>query len=139
RAVWPASRATLVRRPGGDPVEAARARFLSDHAERYGPVTSYAATAFDALTLLSLAAADGGADDPERSRAGLERINMPLIASTYEFTPQRHSGTHPDDTALVRWSGEAVTPARPPVFGTGIATPSPSPSPSPLPSPSPRP
>lgn len=133
RAIWPASRWII-------PAEAEspeRARFLRDLAERFGPAGSHAATAYDAVTLLALAARDGGADDPGVSRAVLEGITMPLIAGTYSFSSQQHSGTHPDDLAFVRWRAGAITHALPPIFGTGIPTPSPSPTASPTPSPVP--
>lgn len=132
RAVWPASRAL----PGGGPLGIGT-RFVLDYTERYGPPTSHAATAFDALTILDAADIDGGAADREISRAALERIKMPLITGTYTFSAERHSGTHPDDLTMARWSGERVEFALPAVFGTGIATPTPSPSPLPSPSPSP--
>lgn len=136
RAVWPASR-TIGRSAGAPGPDAARARFLLDHEERFGPATSHAATAYDALTLLATAAANGGTDDAEVARTALERINMPLIASTYTFEPARHSGTHPEDLGMVSWTGQAVTGALPPFRGTGIPTPTPSASPLPSPSPSP--
>jgi hypothetical protein len=133
RAIWPASR-WIIPAESGTPE---RERFLADHAERLGPAGSHAATAYDAVTLLALAAADGGADDPEVSRAALEGITMPLIASSYRFNTGQHSGSSPADLTFVQWRAGAVTYALPPIFGTGIPTPSPSPSASPTPSPVP--
>lgn len=133
RAIWPASRWII-------PAEASsqeRASFLLDHTERFGPAGSHAAIAYDAVTLLALAARDGGADDPELSRAALEGITMPLIASTYSFSSEQHSGSHPDDLAFVQWRAGAITYALPARSGTGIPTPSPSPTASPTPSPVP--
>jgi ABC-type branched-subunit amino acid transport system substrate-binding protein len=133
RAIWPASR-WIIPAEAGSPE---RERFLLDHTERFGPAGSHAATAYDAVTLLALAAEDGGADDPDVSRAALEGITMPLIASRYSFNAQQHSGSHPDDLAFVQWRAGAITYALPPIFGTGIPRPSPSPSASPTPSPVP--
>lgn len=133
RAIWPASRWIIAAEAGS----AEQERFLLEHAERFGPAGSHAATAYDAVTLLALAAADGGADDPDVSRAALEGITMQLIASRYTFSPQRHSGSHPDDLTFVQWRAGAITYAIPAIFGTGIPTPSPSPTASPTPSPAP--
>lgn len=133
RAIWPASR-WINPAEGGSPE---RRRFLSDHLERFGPASSHAAAAYDALTLLALAAANGATEVPELARAALERINMPLIATTYAFGADRHSGARPEDLAFVQWRAGSVTYALPAIFGTGIQTPSPSPSPIPSPSPSP--
>ena len=135
RSVWPASRAIIA----AEPATAARRRFLADHAQRHGPASSHAAAAFDALALLALAAASGGADDPARSRAAMEGITMPLIATTYSFSSQDHSGSDPEDLAFVQWTAGAVTYALPAIYGTGIPTPTPSPSLSASPSPSPSP
>jgi substrate-binding family protein len=133
RAIWPASRWIIPAEPGTPE----RERFLADHTERFGPAGSHAAVAYDAVTLLALAAADGGADDPELSRAALEGITMPLIASSYTFNARQHSGSHPADLTFVQWRAGAITYALPAIFGTGIPTPSPSPTASPTPSPVP--
>jgi hypothetical protein len=134
RAIWPASRWIIPAEPGTPE----RERFLADHTERFGPAGSHAAVAYDAVTLLALAAAaDGGADDPKLSRAALEGITMPLIASSYTFNARQHSGSDPADLTFVQWRAGAITYALPPIFGTGIPTPSPSPTASPTPSPVP--
>lgn len=133
RAIWPASRWIIPAESGS----AAQERFLADHAERFGPAGSHAATAYDAMTLLALASADGGTEDPEVSRAALEGITMPLIASSYTFNARQHSGSDPADLTFVQWRAGGITYALPPIFGTGIPTPSPSPTASPTPSPVP--
>lgn len=133
RAIWPASR-WIIAAEAGTPE---RERFLLDQGERFGPAGSHAATAYDAVTLLALAARGGGADDPELSRAALEGITMPLIASRYTFNAQQHSGSHPDDLTFVQWRAGAITYALPASFGTGIPTPSPSTTASPTPRPVP--
>jgi len=134
RAVWPASRWILPDAPTS-PASQAREAFLRSYAERHGPAGVHAATAFDALTLLATAAERGGTDDRARSRAELEAITIPLIATTYSFSSQRHAGSDPADLVLVRWTGSGLAAALPPSFGTGIPTPTPSPSPTLSPSP----
>lgn len=137
RAVWPASRGILVANATGTTaLDQARARFLREYGDRHGSAGIHAATAFDSLALLAAAAAVGGADDRERSRAALEAITMPLIATTYAFSSQRHAGSDPADLAYVRWTGSSIAAARAPSLGTGVPTPTPSPTPSPSATPS---
>lgn len=102
-----------------------------------GMPSVHAAAAHDALSLLFVAARASGPDDREGLRDALERITMPLIASRYSFTPQRHGGAAASDLAFERWTGSGVGFALDPALGTGIATPTPSPSPSGSPRPSP--
>lgn len=136
RAIWPSSR-TLIPSPVlRTEEEHARAEFVKRFGERHGawPGT-HAASAYDALSLLAAAADRGGADDRAGLRDTLERITMPLIASTYAFTAERHAGSEPTDLTYMRW--DANGPAIAPVFGTVAPTPSPSPAPLRTASPSP--
>ena len=124
RAVWPGSGWTLpFDAPPVMPVNRARDRFLRAYADRWGAAGTHAATAYDALSLLAAAADRGGVDDPAALRDALERITMPLIASTYSFGPARHTGPDPADLAYLRWTGSAIAPALAPSLGTGLATP----------------
>jgi hypothetical protein len=124
RAVWPGSAWTLpFDAPPVMPLNQARDRFLRAYTERWGAAGTQAATAYDALSLLGAAKDRGGADDPAALRDALERITMPLIASTYSFGPARHTGPDPADLAYLRWSGSTVAPALAPSLGTGLATP----------------
>lgn len=141
RAVWPSSRTLIPLTTLRTPEEHARAEFLKRFGERYNAMPGvHAATAYDALTLLAAASQRGGLDDREMLRAALERITMPLIATTYSFAPERHSGGDPNDLAYLHWSGTVVFA---PIYGTIAPTPTPtatparSPSPSPSPGPSP--
>jgi ABC-type branched-subunit amino acid transport system substrate-binding protein len=121
RAVWLGSARTLpFDAPPVMPVNQARDRFLRTYGERWGAAGTQAATAYDALSLLVAAADRAGADDPASLRDALERITMPLIASTYSFGPARHSGPDPADLAYLRWTGSAVAPALAPSLGTGL-------------------
>jgi len=70
-----------------------------------------AATAADALALL--ASAGDGSGDAERSRAKIEGGTFAGIATTYTFTPFRHSGVDLGDLALVAWESGRIVAARP--------------------------
>lgn len=132
RAVWPSTRALIPLSVLRQPYEHARAEFLKRYGERTNAVPSiHAAIAYDALTLLAAAAADRGADDRTVLRNALEGITMPLIATTYSFSEDRHAGADPRDLAHHRWngSGTAVEPALDPSLGTGLTTPTRSPIP----------
>lgn len=72
---------------------------------------SHAATATDALALL-LSAGDG-TGDAERSRARIEGGTFAGIATTYSFTPSRHTGADLADIALVAWDSGRIVAARP--------------------------
>lgn len=135
RAIWPSSRRVLPfdGRPV-TPANQARDAFLRAYADRFGTPSVHAATAYDALSLLLAAAERSGPDDRGALRAALERITMPLIATTYTFGADRHAGADPEDVTYVRWTGSAVAPALAATLGTGIATPTPSPTASPRPS-----
>ena len=125
RAVWPGSPWVLpFDAPPVTAANQARDRFLRAYAERWGTPGTQGATAYDALALLA-AASDRGGDDPLALRDALERITMPLIASTYSFGPARHTGPDAADLAYLRWTGSQVAPALAPSLGTGLATPSP--------------
>lgn len=97
---------------------------------------SHAAIAADAMSLLGAAAERAGTEDRLRSRDALEAITMPLIASTYSFSAQRHQGFAREDLALLRWTGSAIALALPAAAGSGVPTPTPRPlTPSPAASP----
>ncbi len=136
RAIWPSSRRVLPfdGRPT-TPENQARDAFLRAYAARFGTPSVHAATAYDALSLLLAAARASGPDDRARLRDALERITMPLIATTYTFAADRHAGADLEDVTYVRWTGSAVAPALAAYLGTGIATPSPRPSATPARSP----
>jgi hypothetical protein len=124
RAIFPASRTIL---PFDSPPTTAtnqmRDRFLRAFAERHGAAGAQSAIAYDAIALLAAAADRAGPDDRTALRDALERITMPLIASTYTFSALRHAGSDPDDIAYLRWAGAAVAPALAPSLGTGIGAP----------------
>ncbi len=112
RAVWPGSRAVLpFDAPPVMPVNQARDRFLRAYADRWGAAGTQSATAYDALSLLAAAADRAGPNDRGALRDEVERITMPLIASTYSFAPDRHAGADAADLAYLRWTGSRLAPA----------------------------
>jgi substrate-binding family protein len=132
RAVWPGSRTVLP--SGASPITApdlARAAFIRAYGDRFGAAGTHAATAYDAASLLLAAARAAGQDERAAIRDALERITMPLIASTYAFTTDRHAGSDPDDLIYLRWTGSQLAPALAASLGTGPARPTPSPTASP--------
>ncbi|MGH2499809.1 MAG: ABC transporter substrate-binding protein, partial [Candidatus Limnocylindria bacterium] len=92
---------------------AARRQFLQEYADRHGPPSTHAATAYDALSLLALASERAGADDRERLRERLQDTTFAGMATTYEFSPTRHAGFALEDLALLRLSGSSVVLAGP--------------------------
>lgn len=73
-------------------------------------VGTHAATATDALALL--AAASDGSGDGERTRTKIESGTFAGIATTYSFTPSRHSGVDRADITLVTWENGRIVAAR---------------------------
>lgn len=109
-AVWPGSRwiAAGAVATGGSTL--ARAGFVQTYADRAGgPPTSVAASAFDALALLSSAAAEG--IDPARVRDRLEARTFAGVATTYTFSPSQHAGFNTGDIALLRYVSAKAAPA----------------------------
>jgi len=106
-AIWPGSRwvgtASGVTTP-------ARASFLQGYADRAGgPATSVAAAAFDALALLSSAAAES--IDPTELRDGLQARTFAGVATTYSFSVSRHAGFNTGDLALLKYVSDRSAPA----------------------------
>jgi ABC-type branched-subunit amino acid transport system substrate-binding protein len=103
---WPGSRA-VVSRPAG----AARELFLQRFSDRFGPPSTLAATAHDALALIDAAASTAPAEmDAARLRQRLEATTFPGIATRYTFTSARRVGFGVDDLALLRWDAQRGSP-----------------------------
>lgn len=106
-AVWPAPlHLTLASIPPNQ-AAAARRQFVQSYTDRHGPPTAHAVAAFDALSILALAAERAGTDDRERLREQLELTTFAGIATTYAFSVTRHAGHSGEDLALYRRSGGA--------------------------------
>lgn len=69
-----------------------------------------AATATDAIALLAASADASG--DPERSRSHIESGTFAGIASSYSFSPSRHTGVEPREIALLAYENGRVVAAR---------------------------
>lgn len=109
-AVWPApAHLTLAAIPP-NAAAAARRQFVQSFTDRHGPPTAHAAAAFDALTLLALAAERVGADDRERLREQVEVTGFAGVTTTYAFSVTHHAGYSGDDLVLYRWNGNAPVP-----------------------------
>ena len=74
-------------------------------------VGMHGATATDALALL--ASAGDGTGDAERTRVKIEGGTFAGIATSYSFTPSRHSGVDLGEITLVAWESGRIVAARP--------------------------
>jgi hypothetical protein len=72
---------------------------------------THAATATDAMAMLAASADATG--DPERSRSRIEGGTFAGIATTYAFSPSRHTGVDPREIALLAYENGRVVAARP--------------------------
>jgi ABC-type branched-subunit amino acid transport system substrate-binding protein len=104
-ASWPGSRAIAA----SATQSAARAAFTQSFTDRAGPPTTHAASAYDALTILALAA-DGGLE-PTRLRDRLQAGTFAGIATTYSFSASRRAGFALEDLVFLRWRGARTPPA----------------------------
>ena len=73
-------------------------------------LSTQAATATDAIALLAASADASG--DPERSRSRIEGGTFAGIATTYAFSPSRHTGVDPREIALLAYENGRVVAAR---------------------------
>lgn len=105
--VWPGSRWVAASATGTS--TAARTSFVQVYSDRSGPPTSVAASAYDALALLS-SAADKGID-PATVRDRLQSGTFTGIATTYTFSQSQHAGFNTGDLALLRYVAPRVPPA----------------------------
>lgn len=109
-ALWPAPAYLTLAAIPPNAAAAARRQFVQSFTDRHGPPTAHAAAAFDALTLLALAAERVGADDRERLREQVEVAGFAGVTTTYAFSVTRHAGYLGDDLVLYRWNGNAPVP-----------------------------
>lgn len=103
-ATWPGSR--NVAAVSTVPTTGERATFLQAYAARFGPASTLAATAYDALALIDAAAAGvGGTPERARLRDRVEATTFAGITTRYTFTAARHAGFDTADLVYLRWSG----------------------------------
>ncbi len=105
-AVWPGSRWIAASTPG---TSGPARSFMQSYTDRAGPPTSVAASAYDALGLLS-SAAEGGIG-PASLRDKLQSGTFTGAATTYTFSPSQRAGFNTGDLALLRYVGPKVPPA----------------------------
>ncbi len=106
-AVWPGSRWVASSAAGTS--TAARTSFVQVYTDRSGPPTSVAASAYDALALLSSAAEKS--IDPVSVRNQLQSGTFAGVATTYTFSQSQHAGFNTGDLALLRYIAPRVPPA----------------------------
>jgi hypothetical protein len=107
-AVWPGSRWVSTSTSGVS--TPTRATFVQTYTDRSGgPPASVAATAYDALALLSSAAADG--IDPAGVRERLQSRTFAGVATTYNFSVSQHAGFNTGDLALLKYVSSGSAPA----------------------------
>jgi len=106
-ALWPGSR--WVAAPASGTSSTARTSFIQAYMDRAGPPTSVAASAYDALALLSAAAERS--IDPIVMRDLLQSGTFAGVATTYTFSPSQHAGFNTGDLALLRYVAPRVPAA----------------------------
>ena len=105
--LWPGSR--WVAAPATGTSSTARTSFMQSYTDRAGPPTTVAASAYDALVLLSRAAEKS--TDPIVMRDQLQSGTFAGVATTYAFSPSQHAGFNARDLALLRYVAPKVPPA----------------------------
>lgn len=105
-AVWPGSR--WVATSAIATSTGARASFMQAYTDRSGPPTSVAASAYDALALLSSAAETS--TDPQSVRDQLQSGTFTGVATTYTFSASQHAGFNTSDIAVLRFVATRVSP-----------------------------
>lgn len=116
---WPGSRNLVAAGASGT-----RAGFLTQFTDRSGTPSTMAATAYDALALVSAAADESPRElDAPHLRARLETRTFAGVVTTYTFSFTRHAGFDESDLVYLARIGNSVRVAP-------SATPTPAPSPS---------
>jgi hypothetical protein len=105
-ALWPGSRWIAASPTGASTI--ARASFVQAYTDRAGPPTSVAASAYDALAVLSSAAERS--IDPQSVRDRLQSGTFAGIATTYTFSPSQHAGFSSADLGLLRYASARAAP-----------------------------
>ena len=91
----------------------ARREFVKAHGDRHGAPGTWAATAYDALTIVTAASQRSATRTRDGLREKLEETSLIGIATSYVFSPSTHNGALAEDFVLLRWNGNAATAARP--------------------------
>ncbi len=86
--------------------------FIQAFTQRYGPPSTLAATAYDALGILDIAARQAPAElDSLSLRVRIGTGGYAGVVTRYDFTPQRHAGfVNLDDLVYLRWNSQRGAP-----------------------------
>ena len=107
---WPGSRWLT---PGFVTTQVQRT-FLQTFRDRHGAPSMLAATAYDALTVIGVAALLAPTElDAGNLRLRIETNAFLGVVTRYSFNPQRHAGFTADDLAYLRWDAQREAPALP--------------------------
>lgn len=103
---WPGSRALATAA-----TTSVQAGFIRTFRDRHGAPSTLAATAFDALGLIDIAARQAPTElDAGNLRLRLETTTFRGVVTRYSFDPQRHAGFALEDLAYLRWNAERDAP-----------------------------
>jgi ABC-type branched-subunit amino acid transport system substrate-binding protein len=116
---WPGAR-TIATPPSG--LFPYQRPFVQTFTDRYGPPSTLAATAYDALGMLELAATQEASEPtgPTDVRVRMETGGYAGVVTRYAFTPQRHAGFSADDLVFMRWNAQRGAPFVPAAGPTPI-------------------
>ena len=107
---WPGSRSLL---PSFVTTQVQRS-FLQTFRDRHGAPSTLAATAYDALGLIEIAAIQAPTElDAANLRLRIETGAFGGVVTRYSFNPQRHTGFTTDDLVYLRWDAQREGPALP--------------------------
>ena len=107
---WPGSRSLL---PGFVTTPDQRT-FLQSFRDRHGAPSTLAATAYDALGLIDVAARQAPTElDAGNLRLRIETGVFRGVVTRYSFDPQRHTGFTLEDLIYLRWDAQREGPALP--------------------------
>jgi len=107
---WPGSRSLL---PGFVTTPDQRT-FLQSFRDRHGAPSTLAATAYDALGLIDVAARQAPTElDAGNLRLRIETGVFRGVVTRYSFDPQRHTGFTLEDLVYLRWDAQREGPALP--------------------------
>ncbi|MDQ2951136.1 MAG: ABC transporter substrate-binding protein [Chloroflexota bacterium] len=85
--------------------------FLRDFTDRHGAPSALAAAAFDALTIIQIAALMAPSElEASQLRLRIETNAFRGVSTRYTFTPQRHAGFAPEDVVYLLWNTHAGAP-----------------------------
>lgn len=107
---WPGSRSLLT----GFVTTQDQRSFLQSFRDRHGAPSTLAATAYDALSVIDIAARQAPTElDAGNLRLRIETGVFGGVVTRYSFNPQHHTGFTTDDLVYLRWDAQREGPALP--------------------------